>query len=154
MAIANQDTENALRSCLQSEGYSLSPVRTKGETGVDILATKCDEELHIEVIGFKKTGPSRSKDFYEAFFRAVSRLNLGATRIVIALPAQFRQGLNQRAAVYGPAWARLGAAFPELEIWLIQVSPPSYDRTTWCEWLTPNPALHLTGGAGQVSGSS
>ena len=137
MAIANQDAEAVLRSCLQVEGYNLSPLRLNGETGVDVLATKGDKEFHIEVIGFKDSPPARSKDFYEAFFRAISRLKLGAGLIVIALPARFGQGLNQRADWYGPAWERLGIAFPELEIWLIQMNPPSYTRTTWREWLTP-----------------
>lgn len=134
MAIANQAIENALRRCLEDEGYSLSTARLNGETGVDILATKVDERLHIEVIGFKDNPPARSKDFYEVFFRAISRLRQGASRIVIALPERFASGLPQRAAVYGDAWLRLGAAFPELEVWLVNHEQPSIRRATWVEW--------------------
>jgi hypothetical protein len=90
MAVANQDVEAALRSCLEAEGYSLSRVRLNGQTGVDILAAKPDEQLFIEVIGFKDSPPPRSRDFYEVFFRAISRLNQGAARVVIALPFSFR----------------------------------------------------------------
>ncbi len=149
MAIANQNVENALRLCLVAEGYTLSTMRKNGETGVDVLAEKPGEELFIEVIGFKDSPPARSKDFYEVFFRAISRLNDGATRLVIALPERFSWGLRQRAAVYGPAWARLGATFPELEVWLVNHNDPSYRRTTWAEWLPPNPALQLTDHATQ-----
>jgi hypothetical protein len=141
MPVANHDVEAALRRSLEAEGYSLSPPRLDGETGVDILATKAEERLHIEVIGFKASPPARSKDFYEVFFRAISRLNQGATRIVIALPERFSRGLHQRASVYGPAWHRLGTAFPELELWLVNHEQPSYRRATWTEWLTPNKSL-------------
>ena len=138
MAVANQDVEVALRRCLEGEGYSLSAARLNGETGVDILATKADERLYIEVIGFKDSPPARSKDFFEVFFRAISRLNQGATRIVIALPERFASGLPQRAAVYGAAWLRLGAAFPELEVWLVNHEQPSFQRASWVEWFAPN----------------
>lgn len=152
MAVANQDVEAALRWCLEGEGYTLSAVRLNGETGVDILAAKADERLHIEVIGFKDSPPARSKDFYEVFFRAISRLNQGATRIVIALPERFSRGLHQRAAVYGPAWLRLGAAFPELEVWLVNHDQPAYRPTTWAEWIAPpDQSLQPTGPAVEVS---
>lgn len=135
MAEANHNVEFTLRKCLEADGYGLTPLRLNGETGVDIIASKAGESLHIEVIGFKDSPPARSKDFYEVFFRAISRLKDGATRIVIALPERFSQGLHQRAAVYGSAWQRLGEAFPELEIWLIDLQQKSYRRTTWAEWL-------------------
>lgn len=138
MTVKNQATEKALRACLDAEGFSLSEPRVNGETGVDLIAKKGNEEFHIEIIGFKRSPPSRSKDFFEVFFRAISRLCRGATRIVIALPARFGQGLVQRAANYGVAWERLGLAFPELELWLVETGPPSYTRSTWGEWLTQN----------------
>lgn len=144
MAIANQLVESVLRRCLITEGYALTLPKANGETGVDLIASKDKEQIYIEVIGFKDRPPARSKDFYEVFFRAVSRLKSGATSIAIALPERFARGLNQRAAVYGPAWFRLAAAFPEISVWLVNcVDPESYRRTTWAEWL-PNQALHLT----------
>ena len=73
--VSNADVEQTLRSALSDEGFSLNSKRGYGETGVDILATRYDERYHIEVIGYKKSGPARAKDFYEAFFRALSRLN-------------------------------------------------------------------------------
>lgn len=135
--ISNVDAERCLRACLEAEGYKLSSPRKNGETGVDLIAQKGNKRHYIEVIGFKKSPPARSKDFYEIFFRAVSRLKDGAKSIVIALPERFGNGLNQRASQYGEAWKRIGDAFPELEIWLVNCEQPySYKRTTWNKWLT------------------
>ena len=134
--ISNNQAEACLRTCLLKEGYELTPELENGQTGVDIIATKGDEQLYIEVIGFKKSPPARSKDFYEVFFRAISRLKNGAEKIVIVLPERFGNGLHQRAAHYGVAWEKLGDTFPELEIWLINCdSSPSYRRFKWNEWL-------------------
>ena len=134
--VANNEAENCLRYCLRSEGYKLSAHRKNGETGVDIIACKEDNQYYIEVIGFKKSPPARSKDFYEIFFRAISRLKDGAKQLVIALPERFGNGLNQRAAHYGEAWRRIGEAFPELEIWLIKCGESkSYLKTKWNDWL-------------------
>ena len=95
------------------------------------MATKHGEAFHIEVIGYKSSGPARAKDFYEVFFRAVSRLNDGATHCVIALPKQFETGLPQRAKQHRIAWKRIGDAFPELEIWVIDVENKTYKKTDW-----------------------
>ncbi|MEK6651540.1 MAG: restriction endonuclease [Nitrospirota bacterium] len=134
--ISNSDVEHCLRACLETEGYKLTAIRKNGETGVDLIAKKENEEYYIEVIGFKQSPPARSKDFYEIFFRAISRLKDGAKNIVIALPERFGKGLHQRASQYGEAWKRIGKTFPELEIWLINSTEPySYKRTSWNNWL-------------------
>ncbi len=133
--IPSDEIERCLRLCLSAEGYRLSPPRRNGETGADLIATKGDDEHFIEVIGFREFPPARSKDFYEVFFRAVSRLVDGAKKLVIALPRRFAQGLPTRASHYGEAWRRMGTAFPELEIWLVNCDPPSYQRTSWNHWL-------------------
>lgn len=132
--ISNEDTETCLRNCLLKEGYVLSPRRANGETGVDILARRKDEKVFIEVIGFKQSPSARAKDFYEVFFRSVSRLANGADHCVIALPRRSELGLPARARHYGEAWPRLGAAFPELAIWLVDTGAGSYRRTSWTEW--------------------
>jgi uncharacterized protein involved in tellurium resistance len=129
--------ERALRSCLKSEGFNLSRPKEHGETGVDLIAQKGNRKHYIEMIGFQEVPPVRSKQFYEIFFRAVSRLKDGAQSIVIALPERFGNGLNRRASQYGEAWERIGNAFPELEIWLVVCARPySYRRTRWNDWLT------------------
>jgi addiction module HigA family antidote len=130
------DVERVLRGCLVREGYRLSGTRANGETGVDILASQGEEVVHIEVIGFKRSPPARSKDFFECFFRSISRITDGATRVVMALPARFERGLSQRAAQYGEVWDRLGSAFPELEIWLVEVQDRRYERRRWSDWPT------------------
>jgi Holliday junction resolvase-like predicted endonuclease len=132
--VSNEQTEECLRACLIAEGYTLSVLRAHGQTGVDILAKKGDEEVFIEVIGFKQSPPARAKDFYEVFFRAVSRLVNGAKHCVIALPRRSELGLPARAKHYGDAWPRIGKAFPELAIWLVDTEARSYRRTTWDEW--------------------
>lgn len=132
--ITNADAESSLRRTLSTQGFSLSSERSHGETGVDIVATRGKECFHIEVIGHKASGPARAKDFYEAFFRAISRVKDGASRCVIALPKRAQRGLPARARQYGVAWARIGDAFPELKIWLIDTENDSYQSTSWNDW--------------------
>jgi len=71
----------------------------------------------------------------QAFFRAVSRIEDGATRCIIALPSRWANGLPQRARQYGKAWLRIGQAFPELEIWLVDTKARTYATTKWSDWL-------------------
>jgi hypothetical protein len=133
--VKNEDVEKCLRELLKSEGYELDKSKTHGENGVDILAKKEGETIYIEVIGHKSAGPARARDFYESFFRAISRLNEDATDCVIAMPKQAEIGLPQRAKQYNVSWERIGKAFPELKIWLIDVENKTYKRTDWGEWL-------------------
>ena len=132
--ITSREVENVLRERLSGQGYDLSADRSLGETGTDIIASRGNEKIHIEAIAFKSSPPARAKDFYEIFFRAVSRIGLGATRCVIALPARFGMGLHQRASAIGIAWRRIGIAFPELEIWLVDTAEHSYRETAWNSW--------------------
>ena len=136
-SILTDDMERALRMCLKSEGYELSARKTHGATGVDLFAHKGNKKHFIEIIGFQEAKSVRSRGFYEIFFRSISRLKDGAQSIVIALPKRFGNGLNQRASQYGEAWKRIGNAFPELEIWLVDCEQPySYKRSKWNSWLT------------------
>ena len=97
--VSNTETEKALRRCLVAQGYSISQERRNGETGVDVLAERGDERLFIEVIGHSSSPPKRSRDFFESFFRVISRLKDGAETCVIALPKLAKQGLPQRRCV-------------------------------------------------------
>jgi hypothetical protein len=132
--VTGKEVETVVRTVLAREGYKTSGERGYGETGTDIIAERKDELLHIEAIAFKSSPPARAKDFYEAFFRAVSRLDDGVTGCVIALPSRFGMGLTQRAKAIGPAWRRIGKAFPELKIWLVDTSGGSLERTEWSSW--------------------
>lgn len=127
--MTNQETETILRNLLIQDGYKLSQRLENGYTGVDILAQKDDEKLFIEVIGCKKSNPARSKDFFEAFFRAISRLNNQANLCVIALPNQFKNGMPIRFMNYEKGWIRIGNSFPELKIWFI--STDTIDKFDW-----------------------
>ncbi|MBV9550797.1 MAG: hypothetical protein JO256_14095 [Alphaproteobacteria bacterium] len=133
--VTSEEVEKVVRETLRSEGYELSAARKFGETGTDIIATRGKESLHIECIAFKSSPPARAKDFYEIFFRATSRLSVGATLCVIALPARFGIGLHQRALASGEAWRRIGVAFSELEIWLVSTAERTIKRTSWIAWL-------------------
>ena len=135
--VKNSEVERILRDLLKSEGYSLSRQRGYGETGVDIIASKDGEAWHVECIGYKSSGPARAKDFYESFFRVVSRLNDSAKHLVIALAKQAEVGLPARAKQHKIAWERIAVAFPELEIWFVDTDEKSYLRRTWAEWTTP-----------------
>jgi hypothetical protein len=132
--VHSKEVEAVVRAALEQEGYKTSAERGYGETGTDIIAEKGSELLHIEAIAFKQSPPARAKDFYEAFFRAVSRLDHDATACVIALPSRFGMGLPQRAKAIGRAWHRIGRAFPELKIWLVDTSEHSIERTEWSSW--------------------
>jgi len=132
--VAAEKVEELIRENLRDEGYELSRERLYGQNGTDIIATRGHQCLHIEAIAFKESPPARAKDFYESFFRAVSRLHHGATHCVIALPARFGKGLPQRAKAAGPAWRRIGNAFPELKIWLVDTEERSIKRTDWSDW--------------------
>ncbi len=133
--VSNEEIENCLRDELLHQGFSLSRKRAHGEQGVDIIATRGEERLFIETVGYKEGGPARAKDFYEGFFRTVSRLDDGANNCVLALSHRAAAGLPARANQHREAWKRIGEAFPELEIWLVDTDKGTYARTPWLEWL-------------------
>ena len=132
--VKNEETEGCLRELLVTEGYQLSKERCWGETGVDIIAKRGGENIHIEVMGYKSSGPARAKDFFQGFFRAVSRVKDGATVCALAMPVNAKQGLPARASQYGEAWTRIGNAFPELEIWLVDIDQRTYEKSIWNQW--------------------
>jgi hypothetical protein len=132
--ISSKEVERVVRNELLNQGYEISKERGHGETGADLIARRKGEKLCVEAIAFKQPAPARSKDFYEVFFRAVSRLKDDATLCVIALPSRFGMGLKQRAKAIGPAWCRIGESFPELEIWLVNTTEDSIDRNDWNSW--------------------
>ena len=88
-AVPNALVENCLRSILKEEGFSLTPRRRQGETGVDVIASKDGVSHYIEVIGYKKKGWIRAKDFYEGLFRTVSRLYVGRYPELVAVGLYF-----------------------------------------------------------------
>jgi hypothetical protein len=134
--MTNQETELALRTFLLSRSYELSEAVTiNGATGVDIIARSSEGmTYYIEVIGYKKSPSQRSRDFYEAFFRAISRIRLGATRVVLACPWTFQDGLNQRVRYCDKAWLRIGSAFPELELWFVYPTGTQLSYASWNYW--------------------
>lgn len=131
----SDQVEDYLRPMLSADGYELSARLLNGQVGADIIARKNGESVYFETIGYKSQGPARSKDFFEVFFRAVSRIKDGATRCVIALPAQFGVGMPQRVRQYGIAWERLGNSFPELSIWLVDTDTGTHTEHEWNAWL-------------------
>ena len=134
--ITNIETENCLRELLKKEGYKLSNKRGLGKLGSDIKATKNDEDWHIEVIGFDKSSLERVKNFYEAFFQSISRLNnKNCKHCIIAMSESSRKSLPIRVKIYKVAWERIANAFPELEIWLVDIENKKYQRTSWIYWL-------------------
>jgi hypothetical protein len=131
--IESKLVEACVREALGAQGFSLNVTKKNGETGVDILAHRKNEDWFIEVIGYKSYGPARSKDFYESFFRAISRLNDGARRIAIALPSEFKLGFDQRVNNCLCGWSRIGKAFPEIEIWFVNTDQRNFERKEWNE---------------------
>ena len=142
LSVTGAQVEKVLRHLLSKNGYKLkNKPRKKGETGADIIAEKYGVNVAIECIGFQENPPVRSKQFYEAFFRAISRLSDGARQCVMALPKRFGNGMERRARHYGEAWKRIGEAFPELEIWLVDVEEKSFEIRLWSFWPSKEKAI-------------
>lgn len=133
--ISSSSVEASLRKALIKQGFKVNRPRLNGEGGVDILANDQYEQIYIEAISYKSSGPARAKDFFQVFFRSISRINDGAKRSVIALPKKWENGLIKRAKIYGSSWLRLGKAFPEIEIWLVDTEKDSYSISKWNKWL-------------------
>ena len=132
---SGEQVESVLRKLLPRQGYKLlNNPRKQGETGADIIAEKGDMKVFIECIGFQENPPQRSKQFYEVFFRAISRLKKGATKCVLALPTRFKEGIDQRAEHYGEAWKRIGDAFPEIEVWFVDITEEVCEEHKWNDW--------------------
>lgn len=135
-SVANDAVVNALRIGLQKQGYQLSPKRPFGAQGVDVVAKKDGEMVVAEVIGYKSSGPARRSDFAVAFWAAIGRVDdYPDSKVVIALPSQFGRGLGARLDSHRSAWERIGRAFPELEIWLVDVLSQEYTRYSWMQLL-------------------
>ncbi len=132
--VTSEEVDKFVLAYLHAEGFTVhKSERSNGETGVDINAQFGATRYAIETIAYKSSGPARAKDFYEAFFRAISRLDEGFDKVVIAQAAQARMGLPQRARHYGSAWTRIGAAFPELELWLVDTESGVVMQKKWNE---------------------
>lgn len=133
MPVTNKETEKVLRKILEKEGFQINLERKHGENGADVIAEKGGFVFYIEVIGYKKSGSARARDFFEVFFRAISRIKDGSKTCIIALPDPWRKGLPARAKQYGEAWQRIGETFPELRIWLVDTKNNNYKESKWSE---------------------
>ena len=136
-SVANEAVVDALRVALQKQGYKVSPKRPFGAQGPDVVGEKDGEKIVAEVIGYKSSGPARRSDFAVAFWTAIGRVdNYPDAKVVIALPSQFGRGLGARLDSRRGAWERIGKAFPELEIWLVDVPGQNYKRHSWTQLLS------------------
>ena len=136
-SVANEAVVDALRTALQKQGYKVSPRRPFGAHGADVIAEKDDEKVVVEVIGYKSAGPSRRSDFAVAFWVAIGRVDdYPGAQVAIAMPSQFGEGLGARLDPRRAAWKRIGKAFPELEIWLVDVLNKDYERYPWMQLLS------------------
>ena len=133
----NTEIENCLRELLIKEGYKLRNRSGLFKLGPDTKATKDNKNWYIEVIGSEGSGLERVKDFYEAFFKSLSRLNnKDCNHCIIAIPESLRKFLYIRARIYKVAWERIAKVFPEFEIWIVDIENKKYQRTSWAYWLT------------------
>ncbi len=136
--ISELETENCLRELLEVEKYILNKKTGLAKLGPGIKASKNKEDWYIEVVGFEESGIDRVEDFYIVFFHAISRLNnKDCDHVIIAMPEQSRKFLPIRAKIYKVAWKRIAKAFPELEIWLVDIENKKYQKTSWSYWLKP-----------------
>ena len=130
--ITASEVEQVIRSYLKRNGCSVSSSRKWGETGADIIATRGKSTWFVEIIGFHSNKSVRSRKFYEAFFRAISRdRNNPDDVLVIGLPARFKAGMRQRMNQYPVAWQKLGKVFPSLQIWYADISDKTVKEHLW-----------------------
>lgn len=132
--VPNEAVVDALRAALQKHGYKVSLKRPFGAHGADVIAEKKDEKVAAEVIGYKVAGPSRRSDFAVAFWVAIGRVDqYPDAKVAIALPSQFMRGFGARLDSRRGAWKRIGKAFPELEVWFVDVTLQDYKRYPWTQ---------------------
>ncbi len=131
--IASRDVELVVSQYLRDKGYTVVCAdRRNGTTGCDIIATNGGQRILIEVIGFQGVAPVRSREFYECFFRAISRdEDLTGDRLVMALPIRFSEGMHQLKSHYARAWDKIGRAFPNLEIWYVDTKTNTVVERSW-----------------------
>ena len=131
-SVEARDVDQVIRRYLESKGYELSSPKERGETGPDIVARHGKSTLFVEVIGFQEVPPIRSREFYEAFFRTISRdRNNPDDILVLGLPKRFKNGMKRRVAQYTAAWEKLGKAFPNLRIWYADTEQNTVEEYPW-----------------------
>lgn len=127
--------EKVIRKYLELKGCTMSPSKTRGQIGPDIVAKRNNYTWFIEVIGFQEAPPIRSREFYEAFFRVISR-DRGKPNndiLVLGLSRRFKAGMKQRMNQYPVAWRKLGEAFPNLCIWYVDHENNKVEECPWSE---------------------
>ena len=120
--VTNEETTESLEKFLRKDKFTnIKRAKGNGTTGVDVEAKKDNQTYYFEVIGYSDKPPKRSKDFFQVFFRAISRLKKDETNsfVIIVLPEYFKRGMKVRVENYGDSWERLGNAFPELYVWFV-----------------------------------
>jgi len=126
------EVEQVVRKYLEDKGCSISSYKRKGETGPDIKATRGKYTWFVEAIGFEEHPWIRSREFYEAFFRVISRdTNSSNETLVLALPRRFKDGMRQRTRNYPVAWAKLGRTFSNLRIWYVDTEEGTVEEYQW-----------------------
>lgn len=84
---SSNDVDKILREYFKKKKYCLTNVKKNGETGCDLVATRRSEKIYIETIGWNNKPGIKSREFFESFFRIISRdADSGRKRLVIALP--------------------------------------------------------------------
>jgi len=131
-SVKSVEVERVIRKYLEDKGRTLSSRRKYGETGADIVAKHSKFTWFVEVIGFEEHRWIRSREFYEAFFRVISRdRNNPDAILVLALPKRFKDGMKQRRQQYPVAWDKLGKAFPNLRIWYADTEQGAVEEYSW-----------------------
>ena len=125
--------EKVIREYLEAKGYKLSPPKRRGQTGPDIVARHNKSTYFVEIIGFQEVPSIRSREFYEAFFRVISRDrdNPADDVLVLGLPKRFKDGMRQRKQQYSIAWEKLGKTFSNLWLWYVDTELNGIEEYPW-----------------------
>jgi len=130
--IKAEAVEQVVRKYLEKKRFRLSPPKKQGQTGADIVAKRGKHTWFVEVIGFQPNPPTRSREFYESFFRIVSRDRDNPDDVlVLALPERFKNGMRLRELQYPIAWEKLAKAFPNLKLWYVDTEQGRVEEHPW-----------------------
>ncbi|MCK4593626.1 hypothetical protein KAU45_03930, partial [bacterium] len=120
MAVEQQAVIDALKEHLEEKGYSNVQCVTNpssGVTGPDATAEKDGKGHAFECIGYSNKGSKRSRDFYNAIWQVLGRLD-NYDVVVLCLPRRFQLGMKTRIENRRSGWKALGDAFKErLYLW-------------------------------------
>jgi hypothetical protein len=139
-AVTTRDAQETLEAWFRTAGHQVLANNARGDRpGPDYVVQVGERRVAVEVIGHKHNGVSRTNDFRSAFFQLLTRLDDPAGtpgRLALAMPIVHVRGSRDRRTGMNAAWERIGEAFPELEVWYLDMRKRDVYPVTWADYGT------------------